>query len=94
MPDPAQVMKNGASPPAFAFPAGGTATVSAAPSPVEASVVAGFPYKSSETPKSYSRKCFFLPLGLNRFHQGIPCAACVNRGIKFLGLLCRLLLIS
>jgi hypothetical protein len=55
MPDPVQVMKNGASsPPAFTFPAGGAATVSAAPSPMEASVVAGFPYKSSETSKSYS----------------------------------------
>lgn len=81
MPDPAQVMKNGASPPAFPFPAGGAATVSAAASPMEASVVAGFPYKSSETPKSYSRECFFLPLGLNRFVQGITCT--VNVPVLF-----------
>jgi hypothetical protein len=60
MPDPAQVMKNGASPPAFAFSARGTATVSPVASPMEASTVAGFPHKSSETPKSYSRK-FFSP---------------------------------
>jgi hypothetical protein len=67
MPDPAQVMKNGASPPAFAFPAGGAATVSAVVSPMEVHTVAGFPYKSTETPKSYSRKSFSLSIDLNSF---------------------------
>lgn len=67
MPDPAEAMKNGASPPAFSLPAGGAATVSAVASPMEASTVAGFPYKSSETPKSYPRKSFSLPLDLNSF---------------------------
>ncbi|KAJ4747564.1 basic helix-loop-helix (bHLH) DNA-binding superfamily protein [Rhynchospora pubera] len=54
MPDPTQIMKNGASGPAFTFPAGGAATESTAPSPMEASTAGGFPYKSSETSKSYS----------------------------------------